>query len=82
MQTTFRGARVPAQGDCTTQRAFGHAANDRQPLVDFPGLIESHADQKYDKIALHLSSHSLFVNHGDPPSLEIEKNQFNRGLDS
>jgi hypothetical protein len=58
---------------------LAHAANDRQPLVYFPRLIESHADQKYDKIAFHLSSHSLFVDHReDPLSVEIEKFKFNR----
>ena len=45
---------------------FWHCAEDRYQLVKHPRLVDPHANQKHDKVALHLCGHSVFVDHMHP----------------
>ena len=38
---------------------LGHRQENWQPLVNFPGSIESHSDEKHTKITLHHRGHAL-----------------------
>src|SRR5450830_430944 len=36
------------------------------------GLIDAHADQKHDKIALQPGCHTIFIQHGNPPNSSLK----------
>jgi hypothetical protein len=42
-----------------------HGARDGQPFVDFEGLVDAHADQKDDEVAVDIGGQSFAVDHRD-----------------
>ena len=42
----------------------GHGQEDWEPFVNFPGLIDAHADQKHDKLAVKFGGHLLRIDVG------------------